>query len=166
MTIQERWWAWKDRRRRAQTEAGALAAGRFVLYISIYGRRTPICFVPREDEAATFLRQFVIPWAFGSGGVFSHQGPWVSPGGPRAVRAPHIEVLRHRDILGVEMLAPDDAYRERLDRILHLGVAEERARQEAEQVVAQAGHFTRTMQAMVEAHRAVERGDQDPKGSG
>ena len=166
MTIRERWWARKDRRRRRQTEQGALAAGRFVLYVSVYGRRTPVCFVPREDEAALFFRQFVIPWTFGSIGVFSPPGPWASPGGPRASRAPHIEVLRHRDIVAVEILAPDDAYRERLDRVLHAEVAAERARQEGERVAEQAAHFTRTVQASVEAHKSLERGDQDPKGSG
>ena len=166
MTIRERWWAWKDRRRRRQTERGAMAAGRFVLYINVYGRRTPVCFVPREDEAALFFRQFVIPWAFGSGGVFSHQGPWASPGGPPVIVRPHIEVLRHRDIIAVEMVCPDDAYRERLDRVFHAEVAAERARQEAEQVAQQAAQFTRMFQATVEAHKTLERGDQDPKGSG
>jgi hypothetical protein len=90
----------------------------------------------------------------------------MSPGGPVPVRGPHIEVLRHRDITAVEILTPDDAYRERLDQILHTLVAEERARQEAEAVAQQAAHFTRTVQASVEAHKRLERGDEDPKGQG
>jgi hypothetical protein len=167
MTIRERYWAWVNRRQAAQIERGALAADRFVLYISVYGRRLPIRFVPREDEAPAFFGQFVIPWAFGTGGVFSHQGPYHSPGSPVADRAPHIEVLRHRDIIAVEIIAPDDAYRDRLDQVLKRLVGETRAAMEAEQVAQQVAHFTRTMQATVEAHRALERrGDQDPKGTG
>lgn len=166
MTIRERWWAWKDRRMTRQIEQGALAADRFVLYISVYGRRKPIRFVPREDEAEVFFRQFVIPWAFGTGVVFSHQGPYASPGSPPAVVAPHIEILRHRDIVAVEIIAPDTNYRERLDQILKRLVAETRAQNEAEQLAQQAAHFTRTFQATVEAHKALERGDQDQKGTG
>lgn len=164
MTLRERYWTWVDRRRRKQIEQGALADGRFVLYIGMYGRPAPICFVPREEEAPTFFRQFVIPWTFGSGGVFSHHGPWASPGGPTPVRRSVVEVLRHRDIVAVQIITPDEAYRERLDRVLHVVIGEERARMEGERLAEQAGHFARTVQATVDAHKRL--GDQDPKGSG
>lgn len=165
MKILEWWWGWRDRRRRAEIETGAFAAGRFVMYFWFYGVPAPTCFVPTAEEAEGFFRAYLVPWVRGELGTFHDNGPYQSPGRRRPDRRmPFLRYQRGSQICTIEIRAPDMAYRDRLEEASRAVFTEFEQRAEAQRTAQQAAHFTLTVAAMRDAHREIERGGQDPKG--
>jgi hypothetical protein len=142
----------EDRVRRAKLEQAAFADGRFVMYLVVGSRPAPVCFTPKESEAATFFRNYAVPWMRGTLQWLSHQS-WDGglPGGPVVSRSPFIEVFKGFDLRQIIILCSTSEYRDRLDNLLaeELRAAESKA--EADRLATQATQYNTWVAAMRDA---------------
>ena len=114
--ILDRLWQKIELRNRYRITEAAFKYGRFVLRLHLRHRASLEAFTPREDEAREFFTRYVLPVIFQDAGMLSDTS-WRLPGGVASMVS-RIVLYRVRDVTRVEILAPDDAYRDRLDGVL------------------------------------------------
>jgi len=112
--IQDRLFWRQELKARQRINTAAFANGRFVLNLHMRGECALVSFTPREDEAPQFFRNYVAPIGLGYQGAFIHNSwDWLGNISHKAV-AYWAKIRRWSDVARVEVLAPDEAYRDRL----------------------------------------------------
>ena len=103
------------------TEA-AFKQGRFVLRLHLRHHPTLEVFTPLEEEAREFFRRYVVPVLFYMPKTLSS----TSWSGLSGVTPPvsRITIFLAGDVTRIEVFAPDNAYRDRLDQVIADVVAE------------------------------------------
>lgn len=147
----------EDKGRREQIERVAFQNNRFVIYIQVYGRTSPVCFTPLEQEAQTFLGNYVVPFMRNELRFLSHS-TWEPslPDFPVRTRSPYTEIFRGHDVRAVTILAPTQEYLNRLDQVMAglMGAAERAA--EASRLAERTTVYSMSVAAMRDAMRPTD----------
>ena len=149
-------WERDDARRRERLERSAFADRRFVMYVSVAGRSAPICFLPRESEASAFFTNYLLPWMRGELKWLSHTDWGSLPGSPAVTHAPFLEILRGHDVHKITILAPDEAYRKRLDELIADMLKAAEAKAEANRLGDKSAAYSMIVAATRDSYRAIE----------
>lgn len=116
------WLWWRiERRRRDRLTAAAFKEGRFVLRLHLRHQTSLEAFTPGEDEAQVFFKHYVLPVIFQTPRTLSSSS-WSGLPGITPVIS-RLKLFRTCDVTLVEILAPDNAYRDRLEDVLNEMIA-------------------------------------------
>ena len=124
-------WLWQrvEIRTRQRIVEAAFKQGRFVLRLHLRHHPTLEVFTPLEEEARYFFERYMVPVIFCRPGILSNTSWSGLPGVVPPVA--RITIFLISDVTRIEVLAPDAAYRDRLDRVIGDVVGERAALEKA-----------------------------------